>query len=270
MKKWVKFLISIVLLSVIYFGFLLIVDRKQSTGNAPTFQVPASILTASVHDDETKIIEGIKVTDQEDGDLSSQIFVESMSGFDENNCRTVNFGVFDSDDNLTRATRTIQYTDYEKPVITLKKALCYVDMHMLDRFKEFVEAKSVVDGDLTGKINIEREYTQGENEYIVFSVTDSCGTKSTLTAKADKLKEETSIKINLSEYLIRVAVGTKIDPLNYIESISGNGMTERALRNQLHITNDYNSSKKGMYEYNYRIDMANGDYGYTKLVVIVE
>lgn len=270
MKKWVRFLIGIVLLCVIYFGFLFVVDRRQSTGSAPTFQVPTSILTASVHDDEAKLIEGIKATDQEDGDLSSHIFVESMSGFNENNCRTVTFGVFDSDDNLTRATRIIQYSDYEKPIINLESSLCYLSLHDNDGFKQFVSAESCVDGDITSKINVNNRYEKNGKEYITFSITDSCGSTTKLTLKADQLKEKPNIDIILSEYLIRVPEGTRIDPLNYIESISGNGMTERALRNQLQIINDYNSNEKGMYEYIYRIDMANGDYGYTKLVVIVE
>lgn len=270
MKKWVKFLISIVFIYVIYFGFLFVVDRRQSTGNAPAFQVPTSVLTVSVHDDESALLENVKAVDDEDGDISSKVFVESISGFDENNYRTITFGVFDSDDNLTRATRTVQYTDYQKPEITLTRAICYTYVRTLDDFRQFVKAESVVDGDLTSSINVDKEYYEGNNQYIVFSVTDSCGTTSVLTLKGDLLKEEMNINIELSQYLIRVSPGTKINPLNYVEDISGTGISSATLKEKLEITNNYNPYETGMYEYYYRISLANGDYGITKLVVIVE
>lgn len=270
MKKWGRFLAGIVILCIIYIVFLIVVDKKESTGSSPIFDIPSSTLTASVNDDESKLLEGIKVTDNEDGDLSSKVFVESISGFDDNSCRTVTYGVFDSDDNLTRAMRTIQYIDYQKPTISLSKAVCYTNMHIMSDFKQFATAESIVDGDLTSKITVESEYYEGNDEYVVFSVTDSCGTKETLTVKAEMLKTEPNIDIKLREYLIRVPVGTQINAKDYIEKISGTGMTEKALRNELQMTNDYNPNEKGMYEFVYRIALANGDYGLTKLVVIVE
>ena len=50
---------------------------------------PQEVLEVSVKDDDEKLLEGLSAADEEDGDLSDSIFIESMSEFDNDNCRTV-------------------------------------------------------------------------------------------------------------------------------------------------------------------------------------
>ena len=54
---------------------------------------------------------------------------------------------------------------------------------------------------------------------ISYSVTDSCGTKTFFTLKADEILVIPNIAFTLTDYLIRVDVGTEIDPYQYIEHI---------------------------------------------------
>ena len=112
-----------------------------------------------------------------------------------------------------------------------------------------------------------------ELQNITYSVTDSCGTKTTLTLKADELNKYPNIDIKLKKYLKRVKVGTTITevaPRSNMEDIEIMGMVDNTLKADVEVANNYNPDVPGTYEFIYRISKANGDYGYTKLVVIVE
>ena len=270
MKKWNKYLIIVIAICVLYTFFLTFVDKKESNGSFPTFSYDNTTLEVSVHDDESQLLKGIHVTDKEDGDLSSQVFVESLSSFDNQNCRTVTYGVFDSDDHLTRSQRTIQYVDYQAPQITLVKPLCFLYLKSNDEFLQCVEANSVVDGDISSKISISNVYYKDDQKMVEFQVTDSCGTTTKMELKATQFDKNTNVNIELSEYMIRVPKGTKIDSKDYIQSVKISNMESKSLRSEITITNDYDPYKEGVYEFIYRISNADGDYGLTKLVVIVE
>lgn len=270
MKKWVRFLCAVIVLCIVYTVFLFFSDRRGNIGGMPIIDVPNDILEVSVNDDESKLLTGLKAYDKEDGDLSTHIFVESMSGFDSNQCRQVTLGVFDNDDNLTRVTRTIKYVDYQKPEIDLKKALCYYYVSSKDEYKDFVSASSLVDGDLSSKITVDRDFYQGKDHFVTYSVTDSCGTKTSLTLKTNELSMEPTIDIELNDYLIRVPKGTNINARSYIENIKVLGVKDNTLKQKIDISNNYNPNVAGTYEFIYSLNRSSGEYGITKLVVIVE
>lgn len=271
MKKGIKFVLGVVVIVGVYIAFLFWQDAKQKTGHMPTIEAPTDVLEVSVEDKDTVLLEGVTASDEEDGDLTSEVYVESLSTFDEDQCRTVTYAVFDSDDNLSRTTRKIRYTDYEEPEIDVTQALYYYYyISSTDEYKDYVSASSVVDGDISSKIAIDNEYMEDENQYVTYSVTDSCGTKVTLTLKIDQLNTETNVDITLSQYLLRVKKGTTINPRDYIKTIKIMGMEYNSLKSIVEIQNDYNADEPGMYEFVYRLSRTNGDYGITKLVVIVE
>ena len=63
---------------------------------------------------------------------------------------------------------------------------------------------------------------------------------------------------------------TEIEVGEYIDTIEDMGVENDSLESLIDINDDYDSSKEGTYEFIYRINRSNGDYGITKLVVIVE
>lgn len=270
MKRSIKYITVVAVLCFLYAAFLLIYDRKQNVGDAPVLTAPESVLQVSVHTDEKTLLDGVKASDKEDGDLTNDIYIENISAFDDQQVRTITYAVFDSDDHIVRTTRQLKYTDYTAPEITIKKALCYYYVTSTEEYKDFVSASSCVDGDISAQISVEREIYEGDNHYVLYSVTDSCGTKTSLKLKADMLNTNPNINITLDEYLLRVPVGTVINPNRHIEEIETMGMVDNSLISLVEITSNYNSEVSGMYEFVYRISRANGDFGMTKLVVIVE
>lgn len=270
MKKNIKYVLCVIMILGIYTLFLFFAQVLHKTGNAPVINAPSSVLQVSVKDKDKVLLNGVTASDDEDGNLTSEVFIESISNFDDQMRRTVTYAVFDSDDNLSRTTRQIQYTDYKAPEINIKKALCYYYVTSSEQYKDYVSAKSVVDGNISSQISVEREFYDGDNHYVTYSVTDSCGMKTSLTLKTTEQNREPNIDITLKKYLLRVKKGTTINPYEYIKNVNVMGIKNDSLKSLIEIQNDYNPNEEGMYEFIYRISRSNGDYGITKLVVIVE
>ncbi len=271
MKKYISILLVIVMM-VAYGIYTYRVDHKPITGHAPTITVPDGVLKVKTSAKDKALLKGVKATDAEDGNLTKKLYIESLSSFGENNIRQITIGVFDSDDNLTRVTREVQYTDYKAPKITLKKALIYTNVYSKSQFADYVKATSSVDGDISSNVSVVREYVENEEIYVTFQVKDSTGTKTTLTLKADSVTREQTLTIKLKKYLIHVKKGQTVFPRSYIKSIKMGSISQTAvLRNRVNCTpSNFTATKKGTYEIFYKLTTTDGDYGVTKLVVVVD
>lgn len=273
-KKNIKYGFILIVLIALYIAFIVITGLLDDKGKEPEITAPSSVLEVSVEDKEDVLLNGIKANDDEDGNISDKVFIESISAFDDNKQRTVTYAVFDSDDHLVRTTRQIKYSDYTAPVFDIDEALCYYYyLSSNEEYKNFVSAESCVDGDLSSKITVEKNYYKDNVHYVDYSVTDSCGTKESLTLKADELNKNPNVEITLKKYLKRVKKGTtitEIAPRSNMEEIKVMDMVDDTLKAEVEVTHNYNPDVPGTYEFIYRLSKSNGDYGYTKLVVIVE
>lgn len=273
-KKNIKYGFILIVLIALYIAFIVITGLLGDKGKEPEITAPSSVLEVSVEDKEDVLLKGIKANDDEDGNISDKVFIESISAFDDNKQRTVTYAVFDSDDHLVRTTRQIKYSDYTAPVFDIDEALCYYYyLSSNEEYKNFVSAESCVDGDLSSKITVEKNYYKDNVHYVDYSVTDSCGTKESLTLKADELNKNPNVEITLKKYLKRVKKGTtitEIAPRSNMEEIKVMDMVDDTLKAEVEVTHNYNPDVPGTYEFIYRLSKSNGDYGYTKLVVIVE
>lgn len=273
-KKNIKYGFILIVLIALYIAFIVMTGLLGDKGKEPEITAPSSVLEVSVEDKEDVLLKGIKANDDEDGNISDKVFIESISAFDDNKQRTVTYAVFDSDDHLVRTTRQIKYSDYTVPVFDIDEALCYYYyLSSNEEYKNFVSAESCVDGDLSSKITVEKNYYKDNVHYVDYSVTDSCGTKESLTLKADELNKNPNVEITLKKYLKRVKKGTtitEIAPRSNMEEIKVMDMVDDTLKAEVEVTHNYNPDVPGTYEFIYRLSKSNGDYGYTKLVVIVE
>ena len=270
--KIFKFITTIAVLGGLYVGFLMWDNMQQMQDSAPQIQAPDSVMSVSVSDTEKALKNGVTASDPEDGDLTDQIFVEKISEFDEEGQRTVTYGVFDSSDHVSRTTRKIQYTDYKAPEIGLSSPLIMneYDYYGIQTLKECVTANSALDGDISVQVIAENPEEMNELYYITFSVTDSCGVRSTQKLRVDMLERKPNFKIELTDYLVRVPLGTEIHPKEYIESLGMMGMDYADLLEEIEIRTDYNPDEPGTYEFIYSMDQKGGSFGLTKLVVVVE
>ena len=265
-----KFILTVCLLIGLYALFLVGIKLYDNGENAaPVITIDNEILTVSVKDNENALLSGVSASDAEDGDLSSKIVIDSISEFDEKNYRIVTYIVFDNNDQMAKAIRRIKYSDYEAPKLDIEKALVYFYMPQPDMYKEYISAYSVLDGNLNSKIIIENIYYE-KDLYVVFSVTDSCGIKSSITLKADETNGFPSVDFKLNDYMVQVGKGIEIDPWIFIDHIEYMGMDLTNNIENISIQNNYDPTTEGMYEFIYRYTDETGEFGITKLVVIVE
>ena len=264
-----KFIIIVVMLLVFYGGFVAINEHQANVGSAPQLSVPKDMITISVKNQEETLLKGVSAMDKEDGDLTHKVFIETMSPFNENKERTVTYAVFDSDDHLTRKSRKIKYSDYQLPELSLKKPLCYFYINNKEELATYMKATSVVDGDISSKVVVEKVIKEGKIRSAVFSVRDSCGGTDRIKLRLTEVMEHPLIDINLDKIFLRVKKGTEIDPLSYVKNVEYMGIKYDSLISNIEVESDYNPDKKGTYEFIYYVSRSN-DYGINKLVVVVE
>ena len=266
--------IIFLMIVALYGGFLLYDTHKPQTGASPVVKVPKGTLMIDAGMDENSttsaILDGVKASDKEDGNITKDVFIQGMSTFGEGDVRVVTLGVFDRDDNYTKVKRRIQYTNYSAPQLYLKKALVYSKVNSKAQFADYMGAYSSVDGDISSRVKVLREYENNKNHYVTFAINDSTGTETTLTLKAYQTSRKQSVDINLDTYLIRVKAGTEVNAKKHISSITMDDMDYSSLKNSVTIDTDYDKNTPGTYEFIYRVKTSNDDYGLTKLVVIVE
>ena len=105
---------------------------------------------------------------------------------------------------------------------------------------------------------------------IRFYVKDSCGVRKDMKLRFTQLNSIPNIRIKLDEYMLEVEKGTDINSEEYIEYYEESGIKNYSDFSSIRIRDNYNKNKEGIYEFIYDIRRANGDYGLTKLVVVVD
>lgn len=270
MKRNIIFIVLMFLLCFVYIKGMNFYDTHKSRGSKPSIDVDASVLTVSVKDPTSVLLKGVKANDEEDGDISSSVIIESISAFDENMQRTINYAVFDSDGNVSRMVRSMRYSDYSAPVFSIKKAFVMYSLPDYSVLNEYVSAYSTVDGDLSSSIKIESIEYDGFQGDITFSVSDSCGNKVYYNQSVTLVNKVISNEIKLSTYEVSLPAGTRyFNARSYIVSISGPlGDLSRYI-NQVNINDNVNYDVPGTYDIVYTYTSDDDSFGATKLLVTI-
>lgn len=272
-KKNRVFLLMLVIINVLYFAFIGITKLfNVQSNNLPIISFNNDLVTISVKDDLNTLFKGVSAIDEEDGDISENVFIYDISMFDENNERTVTYGVFDSDNQMMIASRKFKYKDYTSPKFSSSKPLFSMKSELTSTYSvSSLIANSCVDGDITNKISVTQNQAEDSVIY-VYSVTDSTGTTETLTVtESINLKELfTNISIELKDYIVYVKKGSSVDFRSYISNVKTSIGYQEDLIYSVDIESNLDSSKPGVYEVVYTLNRSNGDYGTTKMYVIVE
>lgn len=241
---------------------------KRSTSNSPVITFDNKNITLSVKDDPLLLLDGITAYDEEDGDITNQIEIESQSSFTSNNTRTVHYIVFDSDDNVTRASRTVTYSDYTPPVFSLNDQLTG-EKYSVNELMKKVSAYSSVDGNISSKVTVMNvSFLETGVLNVKLSVTDSTNTTSYLNTKY-YLENDKEIDIQLKKYLVYKKVGETYSFRDNIKSIVERLNVDNSLKPYVNIKVP-DMSEPGIYEVEYTIKRSNGNTGKTIMIVVVE
>lgn len=268
MKRRVFSVIATVLLVVAY-GIFLHTLEKEDRNQAPEIIFEDSHLVLSVTDDKSRLLEGVKATDHEDGDLTKDIIVDSVSAFDGQKKRTVRYVVFDKKNKATEATRTISYTDYIAPKFYMDNSLVQ-DVISVSKIHKMIGATSCVDGDISNSVDVKVGTLEDKQVVLKIHAHDSTGTECNLSVALDYDKITYPAKIRLQNYLLYLPVGQVFDfQQNVKEVLQGEKEAEK-LREYVAIDSKVDFQTPGVYEVYYRLGEGAGVTALTKGIVVIE
>ena len=248
--------------------------RTRIDRTPPTITCEDGVLEVSVKADPSALLQGVTARDDRDGDLTDQIMVEHVSNLTGADTARITYVVFDSSDNAATCSRTIRYTDYQKPRFQLTAPLHYYvgdTITLLDR----LTAVDVIDGDLQEKIRLTASNltnTLAGTYHVTVQVTNSLGDTSVLplTILVDSGSGYQVPEIQLTEYLVYLAPGSRFDPAEYLRSITDPGAgVKNAARDAVEIYSEVDPNTPGTYEVVYTYTGSSGKEGKTILTVVV-
>ena len=150
---------AMVLVTVLLISFFAVyyyntnISKKK---NIPTITFSENYKTKiSVKSTQQELLAGVTAYDEEDGDLSTDIIIEKMSNIIKGNRREITYVVCDSDNNVTKVTKEITYTDYKKPVIKPVSDVPVIKERKYADILACFKATDVIDGDISSKIRID-------------------------------------------------------------------------------------------------------------------
>lgn len=253
------------------FSFIFIREKMTTDTTIPVIEVEGEIIDVSLQATDEELLKGISAYDEKDGDLTSEIIIESVSRFIEPGVSRVTYAVCDSDNNISTATRKIRYKGYESPRFSLSEALCY-SVYETPNLKKVVSVKDSLAGDITADMILTSEdYTKSVTG--VFTINARVTTAKGDTATLDiplivEDRSEAAPEIKLKKYLIYADKGDKIDFEDYlVEAIDSE---ERDITDDVTIETKINMKKEGTYLVHYYAEDKNDNRGHSVLVVVVE
>lgn len=226
-----KILSTLVLLGAVYiFARYMVTTFQNNDTVGPNIEMDDLQIEISVKDPEVKLLRGITAIDARDGDVTSSLVVENISQFVSENTRTVTYAAFDKNNNVTKATRSMIYTDYVRATFSLRSALRFPVGSTQQTIIKTIHAVDSIDGDVTDQVSFSTDSvinldTAGDYK-VVAEVTNSAGDKFSLPLTImiyDSSVYSSAPKIWLTEYLVYTKVGEPIEPLDYLK-----GMTYRS------------------------------------------
>lgn len=272
MFKFLRITVILVFLAVFAVFMTFYVKTNLETDDTiPVIKLDRDYIEVTVDSDNDKLLKGVSAFDEKDGDLTSEVIVESVSRFIEDGVCKVTYVVCDADNHVTTATRKVIYKDYSSPRFSLNKSLCYSTYEAVD-VKNAVDVTDCFDGSIKDNVLItSNDYSAASAGVfsIDLAVTNSKGDEAKLTLPL--IVEDRSLsapKIELKDYLVYINKGEEIDAEeNIISAIDSDG--ENCIDDVIIDTN-LDVNKEGVYIVHYFVTDDKDNRGHSTLYVIVE
>lgn len=265
-------------------------DAIKSDVDAPEISInDTQTLQISVQTPKAELLQGVTAVDRHDGDVSDKLVVESMYLMDADGLLEVGYAVADKSGNVAKATRMVQYTDYESPKFSLSVPLIYEVYEDFDIMRS-VFAQDVVDGDIQHRIRAtvlseESIMSQGVHE-VHFQVSNSLGDISEIILPVEVIETGTyAADLTLTDYLVYLPQGAVFRPEEYLDEFIYRAEST-SLRNGLpenffvEVTGAVQTQTPGVYHIEYLVtrvvqhatnpELDRMYSGYSKLIVVVE
>lgn len=286
MRRLRAAVVLLFIISVIAFAAYQVLSRLAQDNRPPEITCDSDTLSISVESEDSELFKGVKAEDNRDGDLTDSVRVSSMSNFTEPGKRTITYAVFDKANNAATMERTLEYTDYTSPKITLTEPLRFDISDMEDAsLTEHMKAEDCLDGDITSQIRAtynDSAYVSQAGDYNVTvqvsnSAGDTCTVPLTVTVTDSSSDDERGKYYPaLSQYIVYTPVGEQVDLAALITGVTRGG-SEYAFGEPgapespegVSISGDVDYGTEGTYTVEYSYTPEGGVTATTKLTVVV-
>lgn len=255
---------------LIYF----VMTRGVGDHTAPEIHVPQEPLKISVQSEKELLLSGITAEDDHDGDVTGSLVVETVSDLYDGNRATITCAAFDMANNVSKATRAVEFTDYVPPRFTLSGPLIFAE-GAADKVFDVIGAEDVLDGTIDDLVKgtLVKGATALEKAglyKVEFRVTNSLGDTVHLTLPVEIVEpKEDGPRVELTDYLVYLKVGQSFDPQDYIKQEKSKDLVASAAVRPIQVDSAVNTSRPGTYTVTYT-DESEHPIRHTSLIVIVE
>lgn len=250
---------------------------------APVITIEEGLLECSVSDSEEMLLTGVTAWDDRDGDVTSSVLVESISGITDENVTTVTYAAFDRAGNVSKLQRQVRYTDYTPPRFVSECSLCFPANSAFDLLS-CVGAEDVLDGDIRRRVRATlisdtKSISEKGTHMVRLQVTNSLGDTVEADIPVEVYDPEWyTASVELKEYLIYLDKGASFDARSYLLSFAVRGEAMDLRRGipadvSCDIRGEVNTDEPGVYAVKYVLSQNIGlttFSGQAVLLVIVQ
>ncbi len=248
-----------IFLCVILAGATLYIEGQEDHTGPEIIDDGSVDLIYSPDMSETELLEGISAIDDKDGDVSDTLTVESVYEIDDSSV-VVSYAAKDNDNNITKYKRTLKAENTKE-----------------DEEDEDSPAKDEGSSEETSENTEDKAEQSGEET----AETAASPTEAPKQDEAETLRQEQEAladampsqnpRIYLTEYLVKIPVGSSWNPLDHVSEIEDDQDDMYALWRKIQVVDNVNPSAAGTYECTYNVvDSQNNDSNHATIKVIVE
>ena len=254
----VKIIFSVLFVASV--AFTVYVDLSDKTDlTPPEIICDVDTISVSVNSSDEQILSHVTAMDSKDGDLTDRVVIESVSPFvGENNAKII-FAVCDSDKNVAKLEKNIEYNDYCNPDFSFaNQHVYYVGATKIDLLSG-VTVNDVLDGDISNRIVVSDskiDLSQPGVYPVKYKVTTSKGVTSEIEVNAYVYASRLKFNIELSDYLVYASSESPVNPEEYLVEYPEDYFNGRIRDNydySFDIIDDVDYSSPGIYYITYRM-----------------
>lgn len=265
-------LVMVVLFAATTIIFLIInIINYKSDNTLPVIDIVGDLINVSLGADTGELMQGVTAYDENDGDITHKVIVESISRFIEPGVSIVTYAVCDNDNHVAIASRKIIYTDYVRPRFTLKSSLIF-NVTQTVNILNVLGATDLIDGNISGKVIISaNDYTPNTAGLFYISAKAANSKGDIIYLQLPIYVEDLSLSapnIELREYLTYLNAGQNYNIEDNL--ISALSYDSADISDQVIIDTDFNPDEPGIYQVHYYALDAAGRRGHSILTLIVE
>ncbi len=262
--------LAVFMVTLLLFSYFFISENINVDKTYPTITIEGDMLEVDTDAEESDFLKGVTAFDEKDKDLTGDVIVESVSKFREKGICKVTYAVCDSDNHVAKATRKIKYKNYVSPRFKVKESTCF-SIYENTNVEGIIEAIDCIDGNITRDMIITSEdYTPAVSGVFTLDVSVTNSKGDTSKVQLPLIVEDRSIsapEIKLSNYLIYLDKGEKVNLKDYIESATSRDGND--LKSEVSVESQIDFNKSGTYNVHYYVKDKDGERGHTVLSVVV-